>query len=248
MTPDRLSLLLEARLGCSALVLPVDTAPWTWRTTALRDHAHRSETERLRHELEAAPGLAIEADAVVLLRLPADEVPDLLEEAGSPAVPEVAVPADDLPLELTRDGRRTTYGALAEQVGDAGARWAAFRSAGRGRIDLPVAEIARQVPGSPAHAVRLAHARLLRDTPTSGGEKAVALLGQWPQVCRATGVTGRTRPMALHLEQLATAVLHWLPEPGPAPDGWTAQQVAEAARRVLATGLTAAGIPPPVRI
>lgn len=235
MTPDELSRYLQRVTGHRCPVWPV-SPPAVWA----------ADPGDARHDVTAlAADLGLEAEGGrVILTMDEDALDRALEAVadGESRLPPSGSPDPTGPIRwaAATTAEPQTRGELDAAVGRPTAAWAVWR-AGPAGIDVPRESLRSLGEDNPLVAVLRA-----RDQATRHGvpddPRLAALVLQWPLVARAAAEAGRTRPAALHLEQVARAALSGV------PGERTGARLAEATRIVLQVGLDAAGVHAPDRI
>ncbi|WP_018156613.1 hypothetical protein [Demetria terragena] len=257
MTPEEMAAQIGARVGRDVRPRPdLHAAPWRWLVPVAGSQMAASVAAA------EVSGAAADGDRVVVTltdanvreaveraaQVPFDRTDGALERTIGP------IEGRGRALVLTRDGRReVSYAALAEEVGVDAARWAVLRMSDSHQIDCAASDLATLTLRNPIFPVLLAVSRL--ETFGGGsdpGGVVAALTAEWPLVVADTRRTGRTRPLALHVEALAGAVLDWWERGQGGLDAtlvpWTGERLARAARIVLRAGLAVADVRAPARI
>lgn len=252
VTLEQLAARIGALAGRDVRLRPdLSSPPHRWVAT-VRGGLLPAET--IAAEL-SEPGVRAVGDELVVT-LDDEQVDVELDCAAGVSGVEPVTPRDDRPLTLTRDGgRKATFAELAAEVGYVSAGWAVLRSSDGHQIDCASNDLAGLTPRNPVFPLLLAVSRLTRGLPDGIGAGAVAAAtAEWSFVVADARRTGRTRPLALHLEGHAAAVCSWSesPNPGepstPAFGAWTGERLARTSRIVLVAGLSVAGIDAPTRI
>lgn len=235
MTPEELSVQLQRVTGHPCPVWPART-PTTWVADPVDG---RFPLPELASEL----GLDTDGERL-LLRLDDAEVDRGLAAVAAgvthPPAPEEVDPGSAVCWAVRQQGAPASRRDLSRAVGAPTAAWALWR-AGPAGIDVPPAALRTLGEQNPLVAVLRARDRVQR-MPVMFDDRLAGLVLQWPMVARAAAASGRTRPAALHVEQVAAAVL------ASVPGGRTTPRLGEATRIVLQAGLDAAGVHAPDRI